>query len=263
MNRRARGFLAIIGLLAACGGVVGQPAAGGESHFLRRCFEGCGSLDCVADLCTRGCSVGRADCSDLSARAECQRLSVEPGSVAVCDLACSNDDGCANLGGGFACLGGFCRSTAPATPSGEAGSGMSAGRAGASFTLGGQSGAAGAATSALDCSLPDSATKLGQGATGCADREQVACGDQASLGQDKLSGPLATIVTGCGAFPNESSVRVSFRDGCATALSASISGPDTPEKAALIACTIQALDRVRFSCADASNCAAYERSTVP
>ena len=40
-------------LLGACGGVVGKPTAGGESHFLRHCFEGCGSLDCSVRSCWR------------------------------------------------------------------------------------------------------------------------------------------------------------------------------------------------------------------
>jgi hypothetical protein len=264
MNGRTRGFLALAILLAACGGVVGRPTAGGESHFLRRCFEGCGGLECVSDLCTRACIVGQSACSDLSPNARCTNLSVEPGSVAVCDLACSDDGGCASLGNGFACLRGFCRSTTPDASSGEGGANSSAGTAGASFTLGGQSGTAGGASAAPpDCSLQEPVTTLGEGAPTCAEREEVACSDQTPVGQDELSGQLAAIVEDCGFLPNESWVRVAFEGGCGKRLAASISGPSSPEKAALIACTIQALDRVRFACGDATNCAAYERSTLP
>lgn len=266
MNRRTRGFLALALLLAACGGVVGKPTAGGESHFLRDCSEGCGSLDCVSEICTRACIVGQSACSDLSASARCTNLSVEPGSVAVCDLACSDADGCASLGGGFVCRSGFCRGTTAGASTGEAGASPSpgtGGSAGASFTLGGQSGTAGEAGAApLDCSLQEPVTTLGEGAPPCADREDIACADPAPAGQDVLSGPLRDIVEACGDLPNESWVRVAFEGGCAARLAASISGPETPEKAALRACTIEALNRVRFACADAANCAGYERSTL-
>jgi hypothetical protein len=131
------------------------------------------------------------------------------------------------------------------------------------LTLGGQSGTAGEAAAApVDCSLPEPVTVLGEGAPDCAVREEVTCADPVPLGQDELSGPLRDIVEACGDLPTESSLHVAFEGGCAARLAASISGPESPEKAALMACIIDALNRVRFACADATNCAMYERSTL-
>ncbi|HXK17976.1 MAG TPA: BPTI/Kunitz domain-containing protein [Polyangiaceae bacterium] len=138
-----RGFLygvAVVWLLA-CGGVVGKPTVGGESHFLRRCGDGCGSgLKCISDICTRDCIVDQDSCGDLSHTALCTNVSVEPGVVAVCDVACASSRDCTALGAGFACSDGFCRDVPPTIPdpTGSAGAGASGGST--SQPSGGQTG---------------------------------------------------------------------------------------------------------------------------
>jgi hypothetical protein len=106
-------------LLIACGGVLSKPQGGGESHFLERCVDDCGGgLECVADVCTRGCLVGESSCTDLLPAAICTDQSIEPGAVAVCDVACSSAGDCAGLGADFECEIGFCRQP-PILPSPE------------------------------------------------------------------------------------------------------------------------------------------------
>src|SRR6187397_468114 len=86
-------------LLIACGGVLSKPQGGGESHFLERCVEDCsGGLECVADICTRGCLVGESSCSDLLPTAICTDQSIEPGAIAVCDVGCESASDCSGLG---------------------------------------------------------------------------------------------------------------------------------------------------------------------
>ena len=111
--------------MAACGGSLGTRTAGGESHFLEVCAESCeAGLECIASVCTRSCLVESADCTDLSPRAVCTNESIEPGAVAVCDVGCARDRDCAELGNGFECQAGFCRSgAAPQPPSNVGGSG--------------------------------------------------------------------------------------------------------------------------------------------
>ena len=135
-------------VLWACGGSVGG-SSGGESHFLILCEAACGSgLSCISGVCTRSCLVGKSDCSDLSPDATCTDQSIEPGEVAVCDVACEAKADCANLGAGFDCEGGFCRgassldSSALATGSG----GSSSGTVSSSSTGGSGSGDGGAST---------------------------------------------------------------------------------------------------------------------
>lgn len=113
--------------LAACGGAVGQPSVGGESHFLRHCGDGCGpGLECVSDVCTRACRVDRSDCSDLAEGATCTNTSIEPGALAVCDLGCRSSADCRTLGAGFTCSSGFCRGPQPTEP-GPGGGGSTSG----------------------------------------------------------------------------------------------------------------------------------------
>jgi hypothetical protein len=120
------GLLAI--LLAACGGVTTTPTVGGESHFLRECDDGCGKgLECVSGLCTRSCLVGRDACTDLAMAAQCTDASIEPGAVAVCDVACQGNADCQALGDDFECEAGFCRADPPPVASGGAGSASGAG----------------------------------------------------------------------------------------------------------------------------------------
>jgi hypothetical protein len=100
-------------LLVACGGVVGKPNSGGESHFLRHCQTTCAAgLECISGLCTRACLVGQDSCEDLASDASCTDRSIEPGAVAVCDLECASNRGCSALGEGFICEDGFCRGPA-------------------------------------------------------------------------------------------------------------------------------------------------------
>ncbi len=127
--------------LAACGGVVGKPHVGGESHFLRHCGDGCGpGLECVADICTRSCRVDASDCADLAASATCTNASIEPGAIAVCDLACQTTATCRELGSDFTCESGFCRGPIPTEPGpGGGGSASTGGSAsgGSAVTVGG------------------------------------------------------------------------------------------------------------------------------
>jgi hypothetical protein len=148
-NRSIWGTTLALLWLAACGGAVGTPTVGGESHFLRHCGDGCGpGLECVSDVCTRACRVDNGGCSDLAATARCTNQSVEPGELAVCDLACKKPADCRGLGADFDCDSGFCRGPALAGQSGSGGEGAggSAGTTGGSSgagTTGGSSGAGG------------------------------------------------------------------------------------------------------------------------
>jgi hypothetical protein len=109
-----RHFGLVLVLLTACVSSREPSALGGESHFLRRCEDQCGmGLDCIQGVCTRGCVVGKASCSDLALNAVCTASSIEPGEVAVCDLACSQDVDCAALSPQHRCEAGFCRAPAP------------------------------------------------------------------------------------------------------------------------------------------------------
>jgi hypothetical protein len=139
---------ALLGLLlAACGGAVGASSVGGESHFLRHCGDGCGSgLDCIADLCTRGCVVAQDSCGDLDEAATCTADSIEPGAIAVCDAPCASNAACSSLGADFTCQSGFCREEPPSLPGGSAGAtqGGSAGASPGGSAGASQSGAAGA-----------------------------------------------------------------------------------------------------------------------
>ncbi len=104
-------------VLAACGGTLGKRTAGGESHFLETCRADCGpGLECISGVCTRGCLVDESDCSDLSPGATCTNQSVEPGTLAVCDLACERDRDCTVLGRDFRCPEGFCRAPSREAP---------------------------------------------------------------------------------------------------------------------------------------------------
>jgi hypothetical protein len=104
---------AIAATVAGCGGKSDGPdgpIGGSESHFLAYCEDSCGDgLDCIAGVCTRGCVVDENSCTDLSPKAECTADSIEPGAVAVCDVACSNDGDCDALGPSHRCDGGYCR----------------------------------------------------------------------------------------------------------------------------------------------------------
>lgn len=125
-------------LLGACGGIVGKPTVGGESHFLRKCGEGsgdCGTgLTCVAGVCTRGCLVRTDKCDDLFPQATCTDESIEPGELAVCDVSCVDDMACSGLGNTFVCNDGFCRGPSVALPSTQPGTGTAG--SGASGTAG-------------------------------------------------------------------------------------------------------------------------------
>jgi hypothetical protein len=101
--------LALLG--GACGGTTANtPSLGSESHFLARCDGSCeGGLDCIGGICTRACLTASSSCAELSASASCTDQSVEPGAVAVCDVACSGTADCSALGDGYSCLDSFCR----------------------------------------------------------------------------------------------------------------------------------------------------------
>jgi hypothetical protein len=136
-----RALLLSAAVAAGCGGVIGE-SSGGESHFLRHCDDSCeDGLRCISGLCTRSCLVSESDCSDLHAEAACTAESIEPGEVAVCDVACSKDVDCAELGAGFGCDGGFCRAADTSVSSGgSASTSTSSTSAGGSGGTGGSTG---------------------------------------------------------------------------------------------------------------------------
>lgn len=115
-------------VVVACGGTVGKRTAGGESHFLEACPNDCGpGLECISGVCTRSCLIERSNCSDLAPGAMCTNQSIEPGSVAVCDLGCERDRDCDVLGRDFRCPAGFCRVSPPDNPQTMGGSGGGSG----------------------------------------------------------------------------------------------------------------------------------------
>jgi hypothetical protein len=105
----------LAGVLAVgCGGAVGNGQSTGESHFLDYCSSSCGDgLECISGICTRGCLVGDSQCGALNSDATCTNESVEPGNVAVCDVACQSTSDCAALGTEHECQAGYCRAGSP------------------------------------------------------------------------------------------------------------------------------------------------------
>jgi hypothetical protein len=100
----------LVAIIGACGGTTQGPQVGSESHFLGYCSGSCrGGLECIGEICTRPCLTATSSCSDLAVGAACTNQSVEPGQVAVCDLACNVADDCKALGAGYTCTSGFCR----------------------------------------------------------------------------------------------------------------------------------------------------------
>ncbi|HEX5100379.1 MAG TPA: hypothetical protein VFV94_12805 [Polyangiaceae bacterium] len=153
-------FWGAVGLataLACAGKSTSGPYTGGESHFLHRCASTCdGDLECVSGVCTKPCIVGESDCSGLSEGAVCTNESVEPGAVAICDVACKSDGDCSVLGGEHGCDLGFCRAPAPPPSSGGTGAGP---------TLGGAGGAGGSASTAAGAG-GSASTAAGTGGAG-------------------------------------------------------------------------------------------------
>lgn len=129
------------------GGVASQPVLGGESHFLARCAGSCGDgLDCIGGVCTTGCLVSDvASCSGFPGAA-CTADSVEPGAVAVCDVACMNDGDCRAVGDAHRCDAGYCRAPGAGGAAGGPGSGGSS-----STSAGGSGSAAGGTGPVPDC----------------------------------------------------------------------------------------------------------------
>lgn len=157
-SRRSRWGAALALLwVVACGGALGGPHVGGESHFLLHCGEGCGpGLECVSDVCTRACRIDSGDCSDLAESAKCTNESIEPGSLAVCDVACERSTDCSKLGTAFTCDAGFCRGPIPTEPGpggGDAGSTSGGSSSGGSASGGGGS-SAGPQVPAARCLQP-------------------------------------------------------------------------------------------------------------
>jgi hypothetical protein len=62
---------------------------------------------------------------------------------------------------------------------------------------------------------------------------------------------MLDLVLRCGFIPDESSVGVTFSEGCAQSFSAKRPGPD---EAAITACIAAALSGSRFACADQLSC---------
>jgi len=114
--------LLAVGLFWGCGGELGSHS-GGESHFLIQCDDTCANgLSCISGVCTKSCVVDEDDCDDLHASAECTD-SLEPGAVAMCDVACNDDEDCESLGANYACEAGQCRGTTDLSSDSDGGSG--------------------------------------------------------------------------------------------------------------------------------------------
>lgn len=142
-----------LGLLGfACDGRLNEPGVGGESSFLRVCADQCGDgLECISNVCTQSCLMSKDSCGKLEPAASCTNASIESGSVAVCDVACTRDDDCGRLGSRFRCDAGFCRGASLGTSNGQgggAGTSATSSRGGSPGTSGGASGIGGASTPA-------------------------------------------------------------------------------------------------------------------
>jgi|GEM_PF-3244529 len=105
--------------LGGCNGKIVDPSLGSESHFLTYCSESCGDgFACIGGICTETCVVAGEDaCGEIHSGAICTNESVEPGSVAVCDMPCTGSIDCGSLSPAHACFEGFCRGQARKTPS--------------------------------------------------------------------------------------------------------------------------------------------------
>jgi hypothetical protein len=127
----------------ACGGSTGS-FSGGESHFLAYCSDTCdGEFDCISGVCTKSCLLDGSSCDHLGDGVLCTDQSIEPGEVAVCDLACERDVDCSGLGDGYSCDSGFCRHDpggGSAISSGGSSSGGSGGTAGSGGSAAGSGG---------------------------------------------------------------------------------------------------------------------------
>lgn len=100
-----------------------------ETHFLRRCYgqgacaEG---FSCLCGVCTQTCEQGSA-CAALTVAGECLPVASRPSDpacpetavVAFCDVACSENEDCAELGNGYGCDRGFCRALSDSCQTGE------------------------------------------------------------------------------------------------------------------------------------------------
>jgi len=114
----------------------------------------------------------------------------------------------------------------------------------------------------LVCTFSGVLSPLGVGAGACSERTVEPCAaHDPSTPQTLLQSQFSAIVDGCGSLPDESSLEVEFQGGCATRLSASISGPG--DHADLLGCVGKALDALHFACADDLDCASVRRSTLP
>jgi hypothetical protein len=113
----------------------------------------------------------------------------------------------------------------------------------------------------LVCTFSGTVSTLGMGAGACSQRKTEPCATHDLLTpQTLLQSQFFTIVDGCGGLPDESSLQVELRGGCATRLSASLSGPT--DHADMLSCVGKALDALHFACADDLDCASVERSTL-
>ena len=110
--------------------------------LLRWCSDQCGDgLDCISGLCTRACITNQADACAMLPKAACTADSIEPGAVAICDVACETASDCVALSGEHGCQDGFCRASA-----------LSLGTAGGDGAGGAASGMGGSAVEPVDCS---------------------------------------------------------------------------------------------------------------
>lgn len=104
-------LLGAVAFASGCGKAT--DATDSESHFLTFCTGECGDgLSCVCGVCTRTCDDDAA-CQGVAFGARCAPLAVSSCAATsgelACDLECSTDSDCGNVGGNHECLSGRCR----------------------------------------------------------------------------------------------------------------------------------------------------------
>lgn len=87
-----------------------DPVEGSQTHFLSSCSEACAApYECLCGVCTLACEQS-SECSEASDDAACvSSAGVCADAARVCDVECSDDDGCSALGESFSCDDGRCR----------------------------------------------------------------------------------------------------------------------------------------------------------
>jgi hypothetical protein len=98
----------LLALIAACSESHGPQAGDTATSWLRACADDgeCGrGQRCLAHVCSLPCTARADACGVIAAEARC----VEQGSAAMCDVPCTEDGACSQLGTGYECVEARCR----------------------------------------------------------------------------------------------------------------------------------------------------------